>query len=232
MIPLDEFNAIGQPGDQSLRNIITTVLAVAIKSWSNVLARGEVCESSTENDIAGCLGREMIALKNHAFGRDAAFRIDEESGTRSFANPRKPDGRIDIKIIFSFVETEYFGIECKRVNDKGNDLAKKYVSKGLMRFVIGKYSPGHDWMAMIGFIIDGKPSQCIQRICGFLDITRRRTRMRGDWMHETKFGDYEHLYSTCHHQRGKISPITVLHLFLTINPSMTLPNSLGNQNSG
>lgn len=225
MIPSGESNAIGQPDDQSLRNIITTVLALAIKSWSNVLVREEICESSTENDIAGCLGREMIAVKNHTFGRDALFRIDEESGTRSSADSRKPDGRIDIKIIYSFVETEYFGIECKRVNDKGNDLAKKYVSKGLMRFVTGKYSPGHDWMAMIGFVIDGKPSPCIQRICGFLAITRRRTRMKGDWMHETKFGDYQHLYSTCHYQRGKISPITVLHLFLTIKPSPTLLNN-------
>jgi hypothetical protein len=141
MLPLDESNAIGQRDDQFLRNIISTVLTVAVRSWSNVLARGEICEPNTENDIAGCLGKEMIAVKNLEYGRDAIFRIDEESGTRSITNPRKPDGRIDIKIVYSFVETEYFGIECKRVNDKGNDLAKKYVSKGLMRFVTGKYSP-------------------------------------------------------------------------------------------
>lgn len=216
MLPLDESNAVGQRDDQFLRNIITTVLAVVVRSWSNVLASGEIGESATENDIAGCLGREMIAIKNHAFGRDAMFRIDEESGTRSIDNPRKPDGRIDIKIIYSFVEMEYFGIECKRVNDKGNDLAKKYVCKGLMRFVTGKYSPGHDWMAMIGFVVDGKPSQCIERIRGFLAITRRRTRMKGEWMQKTEFGNYQHLYSTCHQQRGKYSPITVLHLFLTL----------------
>jgi hypothetical protein len=185
-----------------------------------VLARGEICESDTENNIAGCLGREMIAIKYQDFGRDAIFRIDEESGTRSINNPRKPDGRIDIT--YSFVETEYFGIECKRVNDKDNDLAKKYVSKGLMRFVTGKYSPGHDWMAMIGFVVDGKPSQSIERICGFLSITRRRTRMKGKWTRETNFGNHEHLYNSCHQQYNKESPITVLHLFLTIKPSVAL----------
>lgn len=219
MLPLDESNAIGQRDDQFLRNIITTVLTVAVRSWSNVLARGEICESNTENDIAGCLGKEMIAVKNLEYERGAIFRIDEESGTRSITNPRKPDGRIDIKIVYSFVETEYFGIECKRVNDKGNDLAKKYVSKGLMRFVTGKYSPGHDWMAIIGFVVDGKASQSIERICGFLAVTRRRTRMISEWVQETKFGNYEHLYSTCHQQHGKESPITVLHLFFTIKPS-------------
>src|SRR6266852_5973287 len=222
MLPLDESNAIGQRDDQFLQNIITTVLTVAVRSWSNVLARGEICESKTENNIAGCLGREMISIKYHDFGRDAPFRIDEESGTRSINNPRKPDGRIDIKITYSFVETEYFGIECKRVNDKSNDLAKKYVSKGLMRFVTGKYSPGHDWMAMIGFVVDGKPFQSIERICGFLDITRRRTRMKDKWIKETNFGNQEHLYSTCHWQLGKVLPITVLHLFLSITPSAAL----------
>ena len=219
MLPLDESNAIGRSDDEFLRNIIATVLTVAVYSWSNVLSRGEIREVDTENAIAGCLGREMIAVKYHKFGRDAAFRIDEESGTRSIENPPKPDGRIDIKIVYSFVETEYFGIECKRVNDKGNDLAKKYVSKGLMRFVTGKYSPGHDWMAMIGFVVDGKPTQAIERIREFLAITRRRTRIKGEWMQETNFGKYEHLYSTCHQQRGKESHITILHLFLTIKPS-------------
>lgn len=223
MLPLDEPDAIGQPDDQPLRNIIRTVLAIAVSSWSNILARDEICETHTENDIAGCLGREMIVVKNRKFGRDALFRIDEESGTRSVANPRKPDGRIDIKIVYGFVETEYFGIECKRLSNRGNDLAKKYVSKGLMRFVAGQYSPGHNWMAMIGFVIDGKPEQCIQRICGYLAITQRRTRMQSDWTYEKRFGEYEHLYSTCHYQRGKVSPITVLHLFLTIKSSVVLP---------
>lgn len=222
MLPLDEPDAVGQSSDQGLRNIIATVLNIVINSWSSILDRGEVCESSTENEIAGCLAREMIFIKNREFGEKAVFRIGEESGTRSVDNPSKPDGRIDIMIIYSFVESQYFGIECKRVNDKGNDLAKKYVSKGLMRFVTGKYSAGHDWMGMIGFVVDGKPDQAIERICDFLSITRRRTRMKGNWVDETGFGNYPYLYRTCHGQRGKFSPITILHLFLAIKPSSTV----------
>jgi len=222
MLLLDESGDVEQGDDQLLRNIIATVLKLVVSSWSNILARGEIGELATENNIAGCLGKEMIVMKNQEFGRDAPFRIDEESGTRSIDNPDKPDGRIDIKIIYSFIETEYFGIECKRVSDRGNDLAKKYVNKGLMRFVAGKYSPGHDWMAMIGFVIDGRTSQCIQRITGYLAITRRRTRMKENWILETNFGNHESLYRTRHHQRGKDSPISVLHLFLDINSSLTL----------
>ena len=195
MLPLEESNSIGQSDDEFLRNIIATVLTIAVYSWSNILSRGEICEADIENDIAGCLGRDMITVKNDKFGRDAAFRIDEESGTRSIDNPSKPDGRIDVKIVYSFIETEYFGIECKRVNDKGNDLAKKYINKGLMRYVTGKYSPGLDWMAMIGFVVDGKTINAIERICGFLAISKRRTRLQEEWRQEMNFGKFEHLYS-------------------------------------
>lgn len=216
MLPLDESNAIVESNEELLQNIIATVLEIIVVSWSSIVAKNQICTSTSEVDIAGYLVKEMVAEKFRRFGRHSQFRIEEEVGTRSSTNIRKPDGRIDIKIVYSFVETQYFGIECKRINDKGNDLAKKYVSKGLMRFVTGKYSPGHDWMAMIGFVVDGKPSQCIERIRGFLAITRRRTRMKGEWMQRTEFGNYQHLYSTCHYQRGKHSPITVLHLFLTL----------------
>src|SRR5579859_3791581 len=139
MLPLDDLGDVGQGDKQFLRNIIATVLQLVVSSWSNIMERGGIDELSTENDIAGCLGKEMIVVKEQIYGRKAPFRIEEESGTRSIENPDKPDGRIDIKIIYSFVESEYFGIECKRVSDKGNDLAKKYVNKGLMRFIAGKY---------------------------------------------------------------------------------------------
>ena len=218
MLPLDESDVVGESDDTLLKNIISTVLGVVVEAWSNVAARGEVASLTTETDIAGCLGREMITLKNSKFGRDAIFAVIEEVGTRSINNPLKPDGRIDIQIRYSFVEAEYFGIECKRVNDKGNDLAKKYIQKGLMRFVTGKYSPGHDWMAMIGFVVDGKISESIGRIQGFLAIQARRTHLKREWVQETRFGVHEHLYSTCHSQRGKNLPITVLHLFLPLQP--------------
>ncbi len=218
MLPLDEPDVIGERDDRLLRHIISTVLGIAVEAWSNVVTREEIRDLTTETDIAGCLGKEMVALKKRKFGRDALFRIEEEIGTRSGDNPLKPDGRIDIKIIYSFVEAEYFGIECKRVNDKGNDLAKKYIQKGLMRFVTGKYSPGHDWMAMVGFVVDGKLAESIERIQGFLTIQARRTRLKSEWVQEKRFGVYEHLYCTSHSQRGKDSAITVLHLFLPLQP--------------
>jgi hypothetical protein len=216
MLPLDESNAIGQSDDQFLLNIIATILDIIATSWANVVSRKEVHPSDWEITLAGCLGREMIAIKNQRFGKNAQFRIEEEIGTRSFNNPAKPEGRIDIKIIYSFIESEYFGIECKRIYDQDDKLARKYVTEGLMRFITGKYSPGHDWMAMIGFVVDGHMAQSIERICGFLAITKKETCLISGWQQETRFGRHQYLYSTSHKQRGKETPITVLHFFLSL----------------
>lgn len=69
MLPLDETFVVGQTNELLLRQIIATVLALATRSWSDVLVKGEITASSTENDIAGCLGRRMIAIKNQEYRR-------------------------------------------------------------------------------------------------------------------------------------------------------------------
>ena len=64
MIPLNDSNTVGQPTLTLLRDIIATVLDVTIISWSHLLASMEVNAKSSEPDIAGRLGRAMIAEKN------------------------------------------------------------------------------------------------------------------------------------------------------------------------
>lgn len=214
MIPLNDSNAVGQPALRLLRDIIATVLDVTIISWSHLLAGKEVNAKSSEPDIAGRLGRAMIAEKNRRNLKN--FRIEEEVGTRSSLNAPRTEGRIDIKIIYSFDEREYFGMECKRVSGKSRKLAKKYVDQGVMRFVTGKYSHGHEWGAMLGFVIDGNYSGCISLICDHLNKTRKTNGMKDKWAAEKNLGSCQNLYRTYHRQNAHSSLLTLLHLFLLI----------------
>lgn len=64
---------------------------------------------------------------------------------------------IDIKVLnttnFSNLKTDYFVIECKRL-DGGKTLNRKYVNEGMNRFVIEeKYSSHYGLNAMIGFMV-------------------------------------------------------------------------------
>lgn len=161
------------------------------------------------------------------------FRIDEEVGTRSSPDIPKPDGRIDIRIIYSFDESEYFGMECKRVSGKDKRLARDYLSKGILRFVTGKYSPGHTWAAMLGFVIDGDMAGSLKLICDCLSTNKSVCDMKGDWSREVGFGPHQNLYCTQHYQRGRNSEMNIFHLLLSIDgPASIKSRPPGKQKSG
>jgi hypothetical protein len=196
-------------------DIISAVFEITIIAWSKVIANREINISSTEPVIAGYLGRAMIKEKNSRPKLKYQIRIEEEVGTRSSPNSHKPEGRIDIKIIYSFNENEYFGIECKRVTSKNKKLAEKYIKDGMMRFVNGKYSHGHDYAAMLGFVIDANITRCINLIQNYLNSTQEIC-LEEDWTVEKRFGTKQDIYRTRHLQNGQNS-MSILHLFLVVS---------------
>jgi hypothetical protein len=65
-------------------------------------------------------------------------------------------GRIDISLQFLHQfgdEDAYVAVECKRVAAGRTDLNTKYVTEGVSRFAKGKYSAGHEWGFMLGYVL-------------------------------------------------------------------------------
>jgi hypothetical protein len=207
------FSAVYLPKD-----IMSAVFDITMIAWSKVIASREINISSDEPIIAGYLGKAMTKEKNSRPKLKERIRIEEEVGTRSFPNLPKPKGRIDIKIIYSYNENEYFGMECKRVSSTkpDRDLAKDYVLKGVKRFVEGTYSLGHDYAAMLGFVIDGKVNECIDLICDRLNKYKNDICLKEDWVDEQSFGTTQNIYRTSHLQNGQ-DIISILHLFLVVS---------------
>lgn len=207
---------IGEPSLGLAEDAIATVLDLVEVGWQAACAKGELSQSSQETEIAGRLAREMIREKRQR--KISHFRIEEEVGTRSSLSSPKPEGRIDIKIIYSFAEEEYFGIECKRVSGSRADrLSKKYVDNGVLRFVSGKYSPGHGWGAMVGFVVDGNAEAAVKLIAEVIARSKDLVCLCEDWVPEMRFGRHKHLYLTSHRQLPTSAAIRILHLFLSLN---------------
>lgn len=219
MIPLDDSNVIGQPTTALPIDIIATVLDITIVGWSKVIANKEVSTSDMENKISGCLRRAMKKEKDSRPGLKNQIRIETEVGTLKSPDSIEPEGRIDIKIIYSFDEAEYFGMECKRISSTGKDrdLATKYVKNGILRFVDEIYSPGHDWGAMLGFVIDKKIDDNIKLVKERIEKYKQVICLEELWSIEKDFGSISNLYRTSHRQRYNNSLINVLHLFLEIS---------------
>ncbi len=164
--------------------------------------------------MAGCLVRAMI-LEKRRRGRTGS-RIEDEVGTRSSPDVPKPDGRIDIKIIYSFDEGEYFGLECKRVSGDNTELARKYVKEGIARFVSGKYSLSHQWASMVGFVIDNDTAGAIKLVQSYVSKLANDVDVTGDWQRAKQPRLKSPLYLTLHKQQRSHSELSIFHLFLPL----------------
>ncbi len=214
MIEFDDNDIIQYSAVSLPKDIMAAVFDITITAWSKVITDQEININSTEPFIAGYLGRAMTKEKNSRPKLKNKIRIEEEVGTRSSSLSSKPEGRIDIKIIYNFNENEYFGIECKRVTSKNKKLAEKYINEGIMRFVNGKYSPGHDYAAMLGFVIDGNIARCINLIRQYIKNTKEIC-LKEDWSEEKSFG-IQDIYRTRHLQNEQ-NIMSILHLFLVVS---------------
>ena len=208
---LNEVDYLGQPTFISGRDIVATILTLVAASWHRMRKRSDVGSQSTEPRIAGALYLEMRREKK-VRGLNIPLLI-EESPTRSDPDLLIGDGRIDLKMHYSFDEDDFFGLEYKRVSSTDNDLLEEYVTEGVMRYVTAKYCPDHDIVAMIGFVIDGLHIETATKLDGKLDKHRLRTSLCEDWQSEGSY-PVERLYRTKHIQHGREKEMTILHLLL------------------
>ncbi len=221
MLPLDESNVVGQPITIFRQDIIITVLRLIREAWVQLSKKGEILANWDEDTIAGALHNEMWEVKKN-LGITRPPLIVNEPASRKSSRSLKPDGFIDFMMFYGWgTEEDYFGIECKRISSrtegKDKDLATHYVNNGVMRFINGIYSPSHDCAAMIGFVVDSKLKECIERVRQRLSKYRQKINMVEDWVTEDGFGLQDDLYRTIHHQDGKNIPFRLLHLFLVVS---------------
>lgn len=166
--------------------------------------------SSHEPEIAGALYNELWKLKKGV----GPPHIECEAASRSNSELLIPDGRIDFKLIYGFQQDDYFSLECKRVSSTDNTLATNYVRQGVVRFTSGKYASGHDWAAMLAFVIDSDITGSVALIKIRLQALALETHLVGAIVDEASFGRYENLYRSDHKPPHLDRLLNVLHLYV------------------
>ena len=204
--------------DQIVEDVVATVLDITVAAWPHLCKSERVSPSDEEPDITDQLRWEMVAEKAR---RDPPPQVRFERETQR-DDPGKdyPTGLIDVYVIYSFDETDYFAMECKKVTDRHKKPADYYIQEGICRFSSGKYSPGHPYGAMIAFVTDGTAEAAAeflgQKIVAF-DKNATKIRTAWGWQAERRFGHFSNLYSTEHGQAGTPNTILLLHLFLAFS---------------
>ncbi len=201
-----------------IEDVVATVLDITVAAWPRLCKSQRVGPSDKEDDITDQLRWEMVAEKKRR-NPPPQVRFERET-QRDDPGKDYPTGLIDVYVTYSFDETDYFAMECKKVNDRHETPARKYIENGVCRFSSGKYSPGHQYGAMIAFVIDGTAEASAsflgQKIVAF---DKNVTKIRADWgwQAEQQFGHFPNLFSTMHGQTGTPNTIRLLHLFLAFS---------------
>ncbi|HVA49577.1 MAG TPA: hypothetical protein VNH11_24635 [Pirellulales bacterium] len=129
-------------------------------------------------------------------------------------------GLVDIFVTYSNDETVYLAIECKKVNDRHETPARKYIEEGVCRFSTEKYSPNHPFGAMVGYVTDGTPESTAKflgdKIIAF-DSSATGLVAKWGWRAETRFGAIPNLHSTQHRQHKTKNTILLVHLYLAFS---------------
>ena len=139
-----------------------TALQILHKAWPAVVGDQDVSDETKEDDITDILRRRMSDVKR-SMDPMPQMRFERESQSDATEDSSEL-GLIDIQVAYTWNEETYFVIECKRIWSIDNSLALKYVRKGINRFASGKYSAGHAYGAMVGYVLCGDCDACVVRI--------------------------------------------------------------------
>jgi hypothetical protein len=214
MIPEYSRRPIGRSSTDFIYGVVATILQIVSSAANRIVKERLVDAKWEENKITNQLRQKVVEEKNllnEERGGELALRVEGEVGTF-----HTTEGRIDIKVIYDWDEKNYFGIECKRLSGKNKGLDKKYVTDGLMRFITGKYSQGHQWGMMVGYVTDGLCERAIQFVQERIDEHRTCLRIEKEFTRETQFNNYSTLHSSRHRQKITATIIMILHYFFEI----------------
>jgi hypothetical protein len=114
--------------------------------------------------------RFRSALEQYKDLKRLPLRIDREIPVDDLENAVEL-GRVDLRLTHGYRSDVYFAFECKRLrvsSSKGtiSNLAKEYVSSGMMRFIgsDAQYARTLEQGGMIGYVMDGQTAKAMTAV--------------------------------------------------------------------
>jgi hypothetical protein len=144
---------IGQPSFKLSADEVATVIDLVCRAAHS--GRSNVKAGTLEVPLNIIVRKAMRTVKKGLGLTNLQIR-----GEHEMEDMAKTDasllGRIDVSLQFLHQfgnEDAYVAIECKRVAAGKTGLNTKYVTEGVSRFANGKYSSGHEWGFMLGYVL-------------------------------------------------------------------------------
>jgi hypothetical protein len=198
--------------------IVVRILHILHDSWPATAADPRVTRTTDEDAISDVLRWKMEDAKNR-LDPVPQMRFERESQSDD-PKGETPLGLIDIKIAYTWSSDTYLTMECKRIMSTENSLALKYVRNGINRFTSGKYSPGHAFGIVTGYVICGDPDGCVERVSSTLErepVNETGFDAKFGWRLDEKIVKGQRHYRTRHRQKVAKNSIELIHAFVSLN---------------
>ena len=197
---------------------IILVLQILHDAWPAAAADSRVTRCAGEDAISDVLRWKMVEAKNRLDPvPQLRFEREAQSDDHNIDNPL---GLIDIKVLYTWNDETYLTMECKRITSTENSLARMYIRNGVNRFASGKYSPGHSFGIVTGYVMCGDPDLCADRV--ERQLQKEPVEVTG---YDTDFGwqidneilkNFRH-YRTRHQQAVCANTIELIHAFVLLD---------------
>ena len=209
--------AIGTPRLPIGSAFVRTVLDLLATGAAKLHAKHSVTPRMREDRISQRLNEEMEALH-----RGSSSDIVNWSMRPARTSQGKPDDTFEVD--FSFHANRYprdqrwyLGVEAKKLDCAASGLANLYVREGVLRFVKGKYSLGHDHAVMLGYVVAGSIDGVVTRIKSAMNRNAIKTRQKVKFSRDRNVYDYPYNYSSGHIQDGAQEPFKLVHLLVDLS---------------
>lgn len=196
------------------QSIVILTLQILYDAWPATAADSRVNCDSKEDSITDVLRWKMSEAKNR-LDPVPQMRFERESQSDR-TQQDTPTGLIDIMVSYTWDESNYLTMECKRVRSDENSLALAYVRNGVNRFASGKYAPGHAFGIVVGYVICSNPAGCVERVRAALEkepAVDSGFDAKHGWQPDKRLLTASNLYRTRHTQRALKNHIQLLHSF-------------------
>ena len=209
--------AIGAPPLPIGTAFLRSVLDLLATGAGNLHAKHSVTLRMREDRISQRLNEEMEALH-----RSSESDIVNWSMRPARTAPERPDDTFEVDFSFHanrFPRDQrwYLGVEAKKLSSAASRLANLYVRQGVLRFVMGKYSLGHDHAVMLGYVVAAPMEGAVTSVKTAMDRNAAKTRQLAQLSPDRGVYDHPHIYSSRHLQHDAQEPFKLVHLLVDLS---------------
>ena len=205
----------GEPSFSIPNAYLKAALHLLIRGTERLQEKFVFDVSEYENNITRKLVAEM-----HAEQKDTGkyiIRVDIFSGTLSDPTSSNQLSEIDIRFTWdNYHPHSYLAAEAKRLFGKGASLAGPYVNEGVMDFIDGKYSRGHNLGIMLGYILLAPIGKAINSVEIALTNRRAKTNETSPFVNVEGLVNYSLIFKTAHIQKNYGTEIIIFHMFVDL----------------